>query len=95
MIRKIARFSRISLAAVALIGLVALTVVAMFGEKALRTQVERRLAEALHRNVMVGGLSVNLAGRVVELRDVVIPGLPGSKRPSVVAPRVRIALSFR
>ena len=95
MIRKIARFSRISLAAFALIGLLVLTLVALFGEKALRTQVERRLAEALNRKVTVGALSVNLAGRVVELKDVVIPGLPGSKRPSVVAPRIRLGLSFR
>lgn len=43
----------------------------------------------------MGALSVNLPGRVVELRDVVIPGLPGSKRPSLIAPRMRIALSFR
>lgn len=95
MIRKIARFSRISLAALAITGLVVLTVVALFGEKVLRTEVESRLAEALHRKVTVGGLSVNLAGRVVELRDLTIPGLPGSKQPSLVAPRVRIALSFR
>ncbi len=95
MIRKIARFSRISLAAFALIGLLVLTLFALFGEKALRTLVERRLAEALNRKVTVGALSVNLAGRVVELRDVVIPGLPGSRRPSVVAPRARLALSFR
>ena len=95
MIRKIARFSRISLAALALTGLVVLTVVALFGEKVLRTEVERRLAEALHRKVTVGALSVNLPGRMVELRDLVIPGLPGSKQPSFAAPRVRIALSFR
>lgn len=95
MIRKIARFSRISLAAFALIGLLALTLIGLFGEKVLRSQVETRLAQALGRKVTVGGLSVNLAGRVVELRDVVIPGLPASKRPSLVAPRMRIALSFR
>ena len=95
MIRKIARFSRISLAALAITGLVVLTVVALFGEKVLRTEVESRLAAALHRKVTLGGLSVNLAGRVVELRDLAIPGLPGSKQPSLVAPRVRIALSFR
>ena len=95
MIRRIARFSRITLAAVAVIGLVAVTLVALFGEGVLRTQVEERLSEALHRQVKVGALSVNLAGRVVELRDVLIPGLPGSKRPSLVAPRIRLALSFR
>ncbi|MEO8500262.1 MAG: hypothetical protein ABI565_05055, partial [Vicinamibacteria bacterium] len=95
MIRRIARFSRISLAAFAVIGLVAVTLVALFGEGELRAQVEKRLSEALHRQVRVGALSVNLAGRVVELRDVLIPGLPGSKRPSLVAPRIRIALSFR
>ncbi|HRB11444.1 MAG TPA: hypothetical protein PKU70_00400, partial [Vicinamibacteria bacterium] len=95
MIRKIARFSRISLAALALTGLVVLTVVALFGEKVLRTEVERRLAEALHRKVTVGALSVNLPGRMVELRDLVIRGHPGSKQPSFAAPRVRIALSFR
>ncbi|MBK5256590.1 MAG: translocation/assembly module TamB domain-containing protein [Vicinamibacteria bacterium] len=95
LIRKFARFSRISLAAFAVIGLVALTVLALFGEKVLRTQVERRLAEALNRTVTVGALSVDLPRRVVELRDVVIAGLPGSKRPSFSAPRVRLALSFR
>lgn len=95
MIKKIARFSRITLAALALTGLVVLTVVAMFGEKVLRTEVERRLAEALRRRVTVGALSVNLAARAVELNDVVIPGLPESKQPSFAAPRVRIALSFR
>ncbi|MBX7187605.1 MAG: translocation/assembly module TamB domain-containing protein [Vicinamibacteria bacterium] len=95
MIRKIARFSRISLAVFAITGLVALTVVALFGEKVLRSQVETRLSGALHRRVTLGGLSVNLAGRVVELRDLVIPGLPASKEPSFSAPRVRIALSFR
>lgn len=95
MIRKIARFSRISLAVLALAGLVVLTVVGLFGEKVLRAEVERRLAEALHRRVTVGGLSVNLAGRVVELRDLLIPGLPSSKQPSFTAPRVRVALSFR
>ena len=95
MIRRIARFSRIALAVLAIVGLLALTVVAMFGEQFLKTQVERRLAQALNRRVTVGGLSVNLAGRVVELRDVVIPGLPQSKRPSLLAPRIRIALSFR
>lgn len=95
MIRKIARFSRVTLAAVALIGLVVLTLIGLYGEKALRTQVEQGLREALNRQVTVGALSVNLAGRVVELTDVVIPGLPASKRPSLVAPRVRLALSFR
>jgi autotransporter translocation and assembly factor TamB len=95
LIRKIARLSRISLAVLALAGFAVLTVVALFGEKVLRAEVERRLAEALHRKVTVGALSVNLPGRVVELRDLVIPGLPGSKQPSLVAPRVRVALSFR
>jgi len=95
LIRKIARLSRISLAVLALAGLAVLTVVALFGEKVLRAEVERRLAEALHRRVTVGALSVNLPGRVIELRDLVIPGLPGSTEPSLVAPRVRIALSFR
>ena len=95
LIRKIARLSRISLTVLALTGLAVLTVVALFGERVLRTEVERRLAEALHRRVTVGALSVNLPGRVVELRDLVIPGLPGSKQPSFTAPRVRIALSFR
>jgi len=93
--KKIARLSRIGLAALAITGLVVLTLSALFGEKVLRSEVERRLAEALHRRVSVGALSVNLAGRVVELEDVVIPGLPGSKEPSFTAPRVRIALSFR
>ncbi len=95
LIRKIARLSRISLAILALAGLTVLTVIALFGEKVLRTEVERRLAEALHRKVTVGALSVNLPARVVELSDLVIPGLPGSKQPSLIAPRVRIALSFR
>lgn len=95
MIRKIARFSRVTLAALALIGLLALTLIGIFGEGVLRTQVESRLAKALNRRVTVGALSVNLAGRVVELRDVVVPGLPGSKRPSLVAARIRLALSFR
>lgn len=95
LIRKIARFSRIGLAVFALLGLAALTLFALFGEKALRTEVERRLALALSRQVTVGALSVNLAGRVVELREVMIPGLAGSRRPSFVAPRVRLALSFR
>jgi autotransporter translocation and assembly factor TamB len=95
LIRKIARFSRISLAALVLVGFVVLTVGAMFGEQLLRTQAERRISEALNRKVTVGGLSVNLPARVVELREVTVPGLPGSKRPSLVAPRVVLALSFR
>ena len=95
MIRKIARFSRISLAALAITGLVVLTVVALFGEKVLKTQVRARLSEALHRRVTLGGLSVNLAGRVVGCATSSFPGLPTSKEPSLSAPRVRIALSFR
>ncbi len=95
LIRKITRFGRVGFAAFALLGLLALTLVALFGETVLRTQVERRLAEALNRQVRVGALSVDLSGRVVELRDVLVPGLPGSKRPSFMAPRVRVALSFR
>jgi autotransporter translocation and assembly factor TamB len=95
LISKLLRFTRIALAALALIGIVALTLFALFGEKTLRTEVERRLAESLKRPVTVGSMSVNLAARVIELRDVVIPGLPASKRPTLVAPRVRIALSFR
>jgi len=95
LIRKIARLSRISLAVIALVGLVALTLFGLFGEKVLRTQVESRLSEALGRTVTVGALSVNLPGRVVELRDVLIPGHAGSRRPTLMAPRMRIALSFR
>lgn len=95
MIRRIARFSRISLAALAIVSLVVATVVALYGEGVLRGEAEKRLSQALHRSVKVGALSVNLAGRAVELRDVLIPGLPGSKRPSLEAPRIRIALSFR
>ncbi len=79
----------------ALTGVVALTLFALLGEKALRTQVERRLSEALERPVTVGALSVNLPRREVELRDVMIPGRPGSKRPTFLAARVRLALSFR
>ena len=95
MIRRIARFSRITLVAIALIGLVVLTVVGLFGEKVLRGQVEVRMSEALGRKVTVGALSVNLAARTVELRNVIIPGLPASKRPTLIAPRIRLALSFR
>lgn len=95
MIRKFARFSRVSLAILAVLGLVALTLFGLLGEKMLRSVVERRLSEALHRPVTVTGLSVNLPRRVVELREVMIPGLPGSKRPTFTAPRVRLALSFR
>ena len=84
-----------TLAALALIGLLALTLIGLYGEGFLRTQAETRLRTALNRRVTVGGLSVNLVGRVVELRDVVIPGLPGSKHPTFTAPRVRLALSFR
>lgn|GEM_PF-2653188 len=95
MIRKIARFSRIALAALALTALVAITLAGLFGEKFLRSEVEARLRQALGREARVGALSVNLAARTVELRDVVVPGLPASKRPSLVAPRIRLALSFR
>ena len=95
MIRKIARISRVTLAVIALIGLLVLTLVGLFGEKMLRAQVQTRMTLALGREVRVGGLSVNLAGRIVELRDVVIPGLPASKRPTLLAPRIRLALSFR
>lgn len=95
MIRRIARFSRIALVAIALIGLVVLTVVGLFGEKMLRAQVETRMTLALGREVRVGALSVDLPGRTVELRDVVIPGLPASKRPTLIAPKIRLALSFR
>ena len=95
LIRKIARFSRTTLAAFALIGVVAMTMFALFGEKVLRFEVEKRLGKALNRPVKVGAVSVNLAARTVELKDLVIPGRPESKRPSLVAPRVRVALSFR
>lgn len=73
----------------------ALTLVALFGERVLRGQVEQALGRALGRPVTLGALSVNLAAREVELRDLLIPGLPASKRPSLVAPRVKAGLSFR
>lgn len=95
MIRRILRVSRISLAALVIAGLVALTLIALFGERVLRGQVEAALVRALGRPVTVGALSVNLAAREVELRDLVVPGLPASKRPTLVAPRVRAGLSFR
>jgi hypothetical protein len=95
LIRKIARFSRITLAVLAIVGLLALTLVGLMGERYLKTQIQSRLVTALNRQVTIGGFSVNLASRVVELRDVLIPGLPRSKRPSLVAPRIRLALSFR
>lgn len=95
LIRKIARFSRVSLAIITLLGLLALTLAGLLGEKILRGQVEQRLASALGRPVKVGGLSVDVPRRVVELRDVLIPGREDSKRPTLIAPRVRLALSFR
>lgn len=95
MIRKITRFSRVTLAALTLTGFVVLTLLGLFGERTLRHLVESRLTQALDRQVLVGALSVNLPKRVVELRNVVIPGLAGSRRPSLVASRIRLALSLR
>lgn len=95
MIRKILRLSRISLASLAVLGLVALTLTALFGERVLRGQVEQALVRALGRPVSLGALSVNLAAREIELRDLLIPGLPASKRPTLAAPRVKVGLSFR
>ena len=86
MIRKILRLSRISLASLAVLGLVALTLTALFGERVLRGQVEQALVRALGRPVSLGALSVNLAAREIELRDLLIPGLPASKRPTLAAP---------
>ena len=83
------------LAVVALLGLIILSLLAMFGEGALRTQIETRLSAALQRPVRVGGLSVSLPKREIELRDLTIPGRPGSKRPSAIIPKARIAFSFR
>jgi len=95
LIRKFARFSRLTLAVLTLLGLVVMTGLALFGERTLQSQLERRASEALHRPVTIGSLSVNLPRRQIELRDLMIPGLPGSKRPTLSAPRVRLALSFR
>jgi TamB, inner membrane protein subunit of TAM complex len=95
LIRKIARISRVTIAVIALLGLVALSVIGLFGEKVLRAQVESQLTRALGREVRVGSLSVNLPRRTVELRDTVIKGRPDSKRDTLVAPTIRVALSFR
>ena len=79
----------------ALLGLTVLTLVAVFGESALRTKVEANLRAALQRRVTLGGLSVSLPRREIELRDLAIPGLPDSKRPSAIVPKARIAFSLR
>ena len=95
MIRKLLRFSRVALAVVALLGLLGITLFGLFGEKVLRSEVEKRLAQTLKRPVRVGSLSVDLASRTVEIRDLEIPGGAQSPYPTLQAEKVRLALSFR
>ena len=83
------------LAILVLLGLIVFSVVAMYGEDALRGMVEAQLSAALHRQVRLGGLSVSLPKREIELRDLTVPGRPDSKRPSAIIPRAQVAFSLR
>ena len=94
-IRKVGRFMRFGLVALVVIGILIVSWFALWGERTLRSQVEQALARSLNRPVIVGALSVNLARREVELKDVIIPGRPESKRPTLKAPKMRLGLSFR
>lgn len=94
-LRTFFKISARTLLALGALAAVLLGVAYFKGEEALRSTLEKRARDFFGRAVSIGSLNIDLPGRSVELKDILIPGLSQSKRPSARIPALRIALSLR